>query len=159
MLPWSDVTSIIDQAVKMKIPSILFSWRGESTLYRVKHEGKVYTFADALKYARDKGILEVTSLTHGQLITPEVADQIIKADPSWISFSIDGMEKDYNLIRTPKNKKADKSYDAFSEVVKSIKNLVQAKKNNPNSRTMIRTNTIYPAIHKYVEDYYQYMKN
>ena len=38
------------------------------------------------------------------------------------------MEKDYNLIRTPKNKKADKSYDAFSEVVKSIKNLVQAKK-------------------------------
>jgi len=159
MLPWSDVTSIIDQAVKMKIPSILFSWRGESTLYRVKHNGKVYTFADALKYARDKGILEVTSLTHGQLITPEVADQIIKADPSWISFSIDGMGKDYNLIRTPKNKKGDKSHDAFSEVIKSIKNLVEAKKNNPNSRTMIRTNTIYPAIHKYIEGYYEYMKN
>lgn len=159
MLPWRDVMSIIDQAAKMKIPSILFSWRGESTLYRVKHDGKIYTFADALKYARDKGILEVTSLTHGQLITPEVADQIIKADPSWISFSIDGMKNDYNLIRTPKNKKADKSYDAFGEVVKSIKNIVEAKKNNPSSRTMIRTNTIYPAIHKYVDDYYQFMKN
>lgn len=159
MLPWSDVVAIIDEAAKMNIPSILFSWRGESTLYRVKHNGKIYTFADALKYARDKGILEVTSLTHGQLITPKMADEIIAADPSWISFSIDGMGKDYNLIRTPKNKKEDNSYNAFGEVVKSIKNLVDAKKNNPHSRTMIRTNTIYPAIHKYVQDYYEFMKN
>ena len=36
MLPWSVVTSIIDECAKLNVPSILFSWRGESSIYRVE---------------------------------------------------------------------------------------------------------------------------
>jgi MoaA/NifB/PqqE/SkfB family radical SAM enzyme len=159
MLPWETVTDIIDQAVAMKIPSILFSWRGESTLYRVKSKnGEIKTFPDALDYARKAGILEITSLTHGQLLTEEMAHKIIQADPSWISFSIDGLGEDYNLIRTPRNKEGDKMYNAFIEVSKRIKMLSEIRKNYPESRTMIRTNTIYPAIKDYAEKYYEFMK-
>lgn len=160
MLPWETVKDIIDQAVAMGIPSILFSWRGESTLYRVKTiEGEVKTFPDVLAYARKAGIFEITSLTHGQLITEKMAHKILEADPSWISFSIDGLDKDYNLIRTPRNKKNDPNYNAFTEVSKNIKLLSQIRKQYPKSRTMIRTNTIYPAIKDYVQKYYEFMKS
>ena len=58
-------------------------------MYRSKdEEGKVKDFADVLKYARDKGILEITSLTHGQLIDEKMAKKIVEAEPSWISFSL-----------------------------------------------------------------------
>ena len=59
MLPWKIVKSVIDECAKEKIPSISFSWRGESTLYRDHDEnGKLITFPDVLKYARDKEIHE-----------------------------------------------------------------------------------------------------
>ena len=48
-----------------------------------------------------KGILEITSLTHGQEIDEEMAKKIVEAEPSWISFSFDGIEDTYNSIRTP----------------------------------------------------------
>ena len=105
-----------------------FSWRGESTMYRSKdEEGKVKDFADVLKYARDKGILEITSLTHGQLIDEKMAKKIVEAEPSWISFSIDGLDEKYNEIRTPANKLNDKSYNA-EKVSESIRLLVKYKK-------------------------------
>ena len=34
MMPWKILTGIIDEAAREKIPSMSFSWRGESTLYR-----------------------------------------------------------------------------------------------------------------------------
>ena len=71
----------------------MFSWRGESTLYRDKDEnGNMIDFADVLKYAREN-ILEITSLTHGQLIDEAMAKKIVEAEPSWISFLLTVLEK------------------------------------------------------------------
>ena len=81
MLPWPVVKSVIDECADLKVPSMLFSWRGESTLYRSKDEkGNLITFPDVLKYARKKEILEVTSLTHGQKIDEEMAQKIVDAE-------------------------------------------------------------------------------
>ena len=105
IMPWKTVKRIIDEASKENIPSMLFSWRGESTLYRDYDEkGNLVTFPDVLKYARRKGILEITCLTHGQLIKPEMARSIVEAEPTWINFSIDGLKENYNKIRTPAHK-------------------------------------------------------
>ena len=44
MLPWKIVKQIIDEC-RTRVYSILFSWRGESSLYRVKsEEGKLFFF-------------------------------------------------------------------------------------------------------------------
>ena len=155
IMPWKIVKKIIDEVAKEKIPSLLFSWRGESTLYRDYDEnGKLITFPDVLKYARDKGVLEITCLTHGQLINAEMAKKIVEAEPTWINFSIDGLEKNYNKIRTPANK-LDKNHNAFDVVVEAIKQLNYYKKKLNKTRPVIRTNTIFPAV---IDDFDEYCK-
>ena len=72
MMPWPFVKNIIDEAAELGVPSMLFSWRGEPTLYRWKIEGgTVITFPDVIAYARQAGILEITAITHGQLMDKE----------------------------------------------------------------------------------------
>tara|TARA_B100000989_G_C19529214_1_gene468687 strand:+ start:2358 stop:3656 length:1299 start_codon:yes stop_codon:yes gene_type:complete len=157
MIPWNIVKSIIDEAKEIGVYCISFSWRGESTMYRSYDENNnPVTFPDVLKYAREKGILEINSLTHGQLINDEMAEKIVLAEPSWISFSIDGMYEDYNKIRTPANK-LDTDYNAFERVSHSIRLLNKFKKKHSLKRPQIRTNSIFPAIQKDPESYQKYM--
>jgi len=156
MLPWEIVKAIIDEAAELNVPSILFSWRGESTLYRQTYQGKTYCFPDALAYAREKGILEIGSLTHGQHIDLAMAEALVEAEPSWISISIDGMGDTYNQIRTPVSKK-NSNYNAFEIVCKNIRQLVALRNAKGKTRPQIRTNTVYPAIARDPSGYYEHM--
>jgi len=159
MLPWPVVRNVIDEAAALSIPSILFSWRGESTMYRQRDEdGNVITFTDVLSYARERGILEITSLTHGQLIDEAMAERIVDAEPSWISFSVDGLTGAYNKIRTPRNR-IGSDYDAFEVVTSNIKRLVSARNAKGKSRPQIRVNTIFPPISEDPEAYRTYMES
>ncbi len=158
-MPWKIVKKIIDEAYEIGVYSLMFSWRGESTLYKDKDEnGNIIDFADVLKYAREKGILEITSLTHGQLIDEKMAEKIVEAEPSWISFSIDGLSDNYNEIRTPPDK-LNTNYNAFERVTKSIKYLVNYRNKLGKTRPQIRTNTIFPAIQKDPEKYKKFMES
>ena len=47
--------------------------------------------------------LEITSLTHGQLIDEKMAKKIVEAEPI-DKLLIDGLDEKYNEIRTPANK-------------------------------------------------------
>jgi len=159
MIPFPIVKNIIDEASELGVSCISFSWRGESTLYRSKDEnGEIKDFADVFSYARDKGILERNSLTHGQMIDDRLAEKIVLAEPSWISFSIDGLYATYNKIRTPANKLNDESYDAFERVSESIKLLCKYKKIHNKKLPQIRTNSIFPAIQADPEAYKKYME-
>ena len=160
MMPWNSVKKIIDEAAILGVPSMSFSWRGESTMYHQKDDdGNSKDFADVLAYARKKGILEITSLTHGQLIDEKLAEKIVLAEPSWISFSVDGLAPTYNKIRTPPNKINDKKYNAFERVSDAIKLLDKFKKKYSKTRPSIRTNSIFPAIQKDPEAYRNYMES
>ena len=100
IMPWELVTRIIDECADIGVFSMLFSWRGEPTLYRSKDKGgKWHDFADVLRYARDKGIPEITSLTNGRSLTDGLIKKIVKAQPNWLSFSVDGFGRTYDLIR------------------------------------------------------------
>ncbi|MBD3267913.1 hypothetical protein GF373_14705 [bacterium] len=156
MLPWPIVKAVIDECAALKVPSMLFSWRGESTMYRSVHEGKQYRFPDVLKYAREKGILEITSLTHGQLMDKDMAQGIIEAEPNWISFSVDGLEPAYNKIRTPKARQ-NTNYNAFKKITENIQYLVALRNEQGKTRPQIRVNTIYPAIADNRDAYQQFM--
>ena len=100
MLPWEIVTKVIDDAAELGVPSLSFSWRGESTMYRARDKDKIERLCRRNCICKQKGILETTSLTHGQFIDDEMAEKIVLANPSWISFSIDGIFEVYNKIRT-----------------------------------------------------------
>ncbi len=154
MMPWPTAKRIIDECAELGVYSMLLSWRGEPTLYRWRDGDEIVTFADVVAYARSKGILEITAITHGQEIDDEMAAAIVEAEPSWISFSIDGMGADYNKIRTPKNKDP-KTYDAFSKVIGNVSRLAGARAAKGKTRPQIRSNAIYPAIAKDMESYYE----
>ena len=100
----------------------------------------------------EKGILEIASLTHGQLLEGELAEKVVKAQPNWINFSIDGTFNTYNKIRTPVNKRGT-DYNAFEKVIGNIKNLVKIRKRLNLTMPQIRSNSIYPAIAKNPEEY------
>lgn len=157
MLPWPVVRAVIDECAELNVPSILFSWRGESTLYRSRDEdGNVFAFPDVLKYARDKGIIEVTSLTHGQAITEEMAEAIVEAGPNWLSFSVDGLGETYNKVRTPPSK-VGKKYDAFAKVTENIQRIVRIRDRQGKTLPRIRCNTVYVAIADDPQAYHDYM--
>ena len=154
MLPWPIVKKVIDECAELGVASLLLSWRGEPTLYRWRKDDEVITFPDVVKYAREQGILEITAITHGQEIDATMADAIVEAEPSWISFSIDGQDDDYNKIRTPRNQDPE-SYDAFSVVMANIKNLAEARNRAGKTRPQIRSNAIFPAISRDPDGYRQ----
>ena len=158
MMPWPQVKAIIDECAKMDVPSISFSWRGESTLYQYSEGNTLITFPDVLKYARDKNILEITSLTHGQLIDTEMATAIVNAEPNWISFSMDGIHDQYNKIRTPKNLQGT-NFDSFSKVVENIRTLIRIRNQQGKTRPQIRSNAIYPAIHNNKREYREFLQS
>ncbi len=159
IMPWPVAKAVIDECAEMGVYSMLFSWRGESTMYRARDEdGNVVNFASVLAYARKKGILEVTSLTNGGLITEEMAEQLIEAEPSWVSFSIDGLEKNYNKIRTPLNKLNDPNFNAFVRSTSNIILLDKLRKKHGTNRPQLRCNTIYPPISEDPMAYYDHMK-
>ena len=160
MMPWSQFTKIIDDAKESGVYSICLSWRGEATLYRVKDEnGEIKTFGDAIKYACSKNFLEVTSLTHGQNITDELIEDILDAQPNWISFSVDGLEEEYNKIRTPRNKRNDKNYNPFTVVTENIQKLANRRDQRKLKLPRIRSNSIFPSISKNPDKYKYFMKS
>lgn len=150
MMPWPMVTQVIDECDELEVPSILFSWRGEATLYRSidPETGQTKDFADVLSYATSKpNILEVTSLTHGQNIDEDMAERIVKAQPNWISFSVDGKNDVYNAIRKPQvARQRGETPDVFSKVLNNIRLVRAARQRLGLSKPLIRSNTIFPAI-------------
>ena len=158
ILPWDVAVRIIDECASLGVYSMLFSWRGESTLYRSKgSDGQWYDFADVLAYARSKGILEVTSLTNGRMLNDNLIEKIVKAQPSWISFSVDGFGDDYGKIR--KSMKLEKGKMPFGIVVDNIKKMVQVRNELGFTRPQVRSNTIYPPISGNPEQYKNFMEN
>ena len=54
------------------------------------------------------------------IIIEELIKKIVQAQPSWISFSIDGLDKAYNKIRKP-TKKGNIDGKPFENVIRNLK--------------------------------------
>lgn len=161
ILPYEIVCRVIDECADLGVPSMLFSWRGESTLYRSHFEGEVKRLPDVFAYARKRGILEITLLTNGQGLDARMARAIVEAEPSWINFSVDGLSEVYNKVRTPRRYKRKKgiNYNAFEVVIDNIKQLVAIRDGAGKTRPQIRTNTIFPAIATEPQAYHDFMES
>ena len=127
---------IIDE-IGGKVPAIRLSLRGEATLHK--------NFVECIKYAKDNGIKEVSTLTHGFKLTIPFFKKIVDAGIDWITISVDGTYKTYETIRKPLK---------FQDLLTKIQNIHNYKKQNKLKRPVIKVQGIWPAIEKDIELFY-----
>ena len=70
---------VIDE-IGGKVPALRLSLRGEATLHK--------QFNECIAYAKQSGIKEVSTLTHGGKLTPEFFKKMVDTGIDWITISI-----------------------------------------------------------------------
>jgi len=135
-MDWDVYKKIIDE-ISGKVPAIRLSLRGEAMLHK--------RFTECVDYAKSKGIGEVSTLTHGGLLTSEFFINIAKSGIDWITISIDGIEETYEQIRKPLK---------FDDVVTKLTEIKKIKDSYGWKRPVIKVQGIWPAIQDDVDDYY-----
>ncbi|MFA6217286.1 MAG: radical SAM/SPASM domain-containing protein [Candidatus Omnitrophota bacterium] len=130
---------IADECAKYRIPALKLSWRGEPMLNK--------NFMDMVRYAKSKGILEVTSLTNATLMNQNIGREIVEAKLDQLIISIDGFTKQtYEKIRIG----AD--YDA---VIENIKNLIDIR--GKSRKPFIRLQYTESGINRHeTREFYEY---
>jgi radical SAM protein with 4Fe4S-binding SPASM domain len=117
---------IIDEGAKYNLPSIKLNYRGEPLLHP--------KISEMVKYAKEKGIIEVQFNTNGFLLSEKKAKELIRAGLDRIIFSFDGAtKKTYEKIRRGSN---------FERVVDNIKNLVALRNKMKLERPLVRVQMV-----------------
>ncbi|CAM2812387.1 radical SAM/SPASM domain-containing protein [Campylobacter hyointestinalis] len=132
---------IVDE-IAGKVYALRLSWRGESSLHP--------KFIEAIAYAKDKGIKEVSFLTSGIKLNLDFFKQIVEAKADWITVSIDGVNEIYNSVRKPLK---------FEETLQKIKDIYNYKRERCIIKPTIKIQTIWPAIRNNPEEYYNTFKD
>jgi radical SAM protein with 4Fe4S-binding SPASM domain len=129
-------TRVIDE-IGGKVPALRLSLRGESTVNP--------RFVDCIRYAKERGIKEVSTLTHGGRLNLDFFQKCQEAGIDWITISIDGVGETYERIRKPIK---------FDEIVQKIKDIKRYKEERGLHRPVIKVQGIWPAIAPAPELYY-----
>ena len=136
LMNFSLFKKIIDE-IAGKVPAIRLSLRGESTLHP--------DFINAIEYAKNKGIKEVSTLTNGSMLNSSFVEKMIKAKIDWVTISVDGIDSTYEKIRYPLK---------FSETFDKIKHIHEIKKQLKTTKPVIKIQSIWPAIRENPEAFY-----
>lgn len=120
---------IIDEAVRYNAYSIRISHRGEPFI----HPQAV----DFIKYAKQKGIKEVATLSNVLALTPEIFEKAMLAGLDWLTISVDGIGETYESIRQPAK---------FEDTVNTIKEYKRIKDQAKSKKPVIKIQSIWPAI-------------
>ncbi|MBX7148107.1 radical SAM protein [bacterium] len=140
LMKWELFTKVVDE-IAGKVPAVRLSWRGESTLHK--------KFVDAVRYAKDKGVKEVSFLTNGWKLELPFFEELVKAGADWITVSFDGVGEDYNRIRAPLK---------YEETLLKLKNIMEYKRAHGLSKPTIKVQGVWPAIRKNPQLFYSTMK-
>ena len=133
---------IVDEISKEKVYSIKLSWRGEPLLNP--------NIVRMVEYAKKKDIKDVAFLTNGERLNQDLAEALVDAGLDWISFSIDGLNENYEKIRFP---------ETFENIVKKVMILKKYRDKKNRKKPLIRVQTIWGAIKNYPETYFQFWEN
>jgi radical SAM protein with 4Fe4S-binding SPASM domain len=128
---------LVDECADNDVYSIRLSLRGEPMLHP--------NIIDFTRYAKSKGIKEVSTLTNGVRLNPERFTQLLEAGLDWLTISFDGLGETYEAIRKPAK---------FEESLDKIKAYSEIKKRLRSDKPVIKVQTIWPAISKDPMAYY-----
>ena len=135
--------SIIDQAVKLDVPSVKLIWRGEPLLHpKVK---------ELIQYAKESGIIEVIINTNGTNLDEKKENELIDSGLDQLIYSFDGgTKKTYEKMRPGRFKKNN-----FEDVYNNIKNFDKIKKNKKSKFPITKIQMIMTKdTRNEVEDFY-----
>lgn len=132
---------IIDECSEGNVYSIRLSFRGESFLYK--------NIVECIRYAKSKGIKEVSTLTNGLRLDEEMFEEIMKAGMDWITISFDGLGETYEQIRKPAK---------YDRAVEKITNYAQIKKSFGKVKPVIKIQSILPAVQDNLQEFYEVFK-
>lgn len=127
---------IIDE-IGGKVPALRLSLRGESTLHP--------KFIECIKYAKDNGIKEVSTLTNGSKLELDYFKKMVDAGMDWITISVDGLDQEYEKIRKPLK---------FQDTLKKIKDISEYKKEQNLHKPVIKIQSLWPSIKNNPELFY-----
>ena len=136
LMDWNLYTKVIDE-IGGRVPALRLSLRGESLLHK--------RFADCIRYAKSKGIKEVSTLTNGARLSLPFFEEIVDAGIDWITISADGIGETYERIRKPIK---------FDDLLGNIKAMKRLKEERGLHRPVIKVQGIWPAIREQVQEYY-----
>lgn len=122
-------TKIVDQCAEGNVYSIRLSFRGESFLHK--------RILECVKYAKEKGIKEISSLTNGLRLDEHLFEDLMYAGLDWITISFDGLGETYEQIRRPAK---------YDRALEKISNYEKIKKNAGRVKPIVKVQTILPAI-------------
>jgi pyruvate-formate lyase-activating enzyme len=130
-------TKLVDECAVSGVYSIRLSFRGESFLHK--------RIVDCVRYAKQKGIKEVSTLTNGLRLDEEMFREIMDAGIDWITISFDGLGETYEQIRRPAK---------YDRAVEKIKNYVKIKQEAGKVKPVIKIQSILPAIEDNPQAFY-----
>lgn len=130
---------IIDE-IGEKVFAIRLSLRGEPTIHP--------KFIEAIKYAKEKGIKEVSTLTNGSKLTPEFFTQCLDAGIDWITLSFDGIHEEYEKNRYPLK---------FDVIYENLKKIKEIKEKRGSVKPVIKIQAVWPSIEPNPSEYYGLM--
>lgn len=128
---------IVDECVERGAFSIRLSWRGEPTLNP--------SFVEMARYAKARGIKEVSSLTNALKLTPTVFEELVDIGLDWLTISFDGMGETYNRIRKPAK---------FEDAVEKIRTFHEIKKRKGSFKPVVKIQGVWPAVKENPQAFY-----
>lgn len=130
-------TKIVDECAEGNVYSIRLSFRGESFLHK--------RFLDCVRYAKEKGIQEVSSLTNGVRLDEEMFAELMEVGMDWLTISFDGLGKTYEEIRRPAK---------YKRAVEKIANYAKIKAEAGMVKPVVKIQSILPAIERDPKAFY-----
>jgi radical SAM protein with 4Fe4S-binding SPASM domain len=117
---------IVDEGANKGLCSIKFNYRGEPLLHP--------NIVEMVKYAKDKGIIEVMFNTNATLLTEDMAKRLIAAGLDKLICSVDGCTAEvYEKVRIGAK---------FETVLNNIKNLQRIKKELGITNPVVRVQMV-----------------
>lgn len=140
-MPWWIFKKVVDEARYNNVYSIKLSWRGEPHLNK--------NIWKMVKYAKDIGIPDVSTLTNAAGMGEKDLVAMIDSGLDWVSFSGDGMEESYNKIRHP---------HTFEKLVWKIERLIELKKERGVDKPLMRIQSILSAIEHDPDEFFDFFE-
>lgn len=123
-----------------KVPAVRFNSSGESILHP--------QFLEMVKYAKDRGAVEVSFITNAGAISPELFEKLLLAGVDWMTVSVDGVYEGYEKIRYPLK---------FEELYQKLTEMMEIRHRYGSPKPAINVQGIWSMIEPDIEQYIKLM--